>query len=196
MIKTIIFDFNGVFVEEPPENAIHEKLGSSKKNFKLLQLFFPLELTLVQEGKKPAIWLWQKLYPGIEKKVLLDIIIREYSKAKKVKKMFELCKKLKKNYDIYCLSNSNDLQAKAYKKIGFYKIFKKTFLSNEIGKVKPKPTAFKIVLEKTNNKAKDCLFVDDSLKNILTAKLLGFKTIKFKNFETFVAELSKEGIKV
>ncbi len=196
MIKSIIFDFNGVFVEDAPENIVHKKLGSKRIPLKIFELLWFRELTLVQKGKKPAMWLWQKIYPKVEKKALEKKISESYTKIKKINSMFRLCKKLSKKYFVYCLTNTNDIQAKAYKKKGFYKIFHKAFLSNEIKEVKPMPKAFSMVLKEIKEKPENCLFVDDSLKNVLVAKALGFKAVKFNNFEQFCKEIKKIGIKI
>ncbi len=44
---------------------------------------------------------------------------------------------------------------------------------------KPETTAFKLVCHQSNLKTTDCVMIDDSLANLVTAKSLGMKTIWF-----------------
>lgn len=54
--------------------------------------------------------------------------------------------------------------------------FIKAWYSNEIGLRKPGIPIFEFVLQDENLKAAETLFIDDTLINIETAQLLGFKT--------------------
>ena len=47
--------------------------------------------------------------------------------------------------------------------------------------IKPDPEIFKILLNKYNLKANECLFIDDKLENIESAKTLGFHVIHLTN---------------
>lgn len=56
--------------------------------------------------------------------------------------------------------------------------------------VKPDKKPYEIVLEKMGFKAEECLFIDNSQKNIKAAQDLGFQTILFLNPEQALKELS------
>ncbi len=54
---------------------------------------------------------------------------------------------------------------------------------------KPDAKSFLKILEKMQLKPQDCLFIDDSLKNILAARTLGFKTLLFENRKQFFNDI-------
>jgi putative hydrolase of the HAD superfamily len=96
----------------------------------------------------------------------------------------QLLQKLKSNYRIFLLSNTNDihLQAvnRALKKVstennlsGF---FEKTYYSFEMGMRKPDAEIFKKVCLENDLDYSKTLFIDDTEKHILGAKEFGLKT--------------------
>ena len=89
-------------------------------------------------------------------------------------------KKLKNNYKIFLLSNTNEIHIKAFrKKIGeqqweaFSSLFDKMYLSHQIGFRKPGKKAFQIILEENKLKPNEVFFIDDSTQHIEAAKKLG-----------------------
>lgn len=50
-------------------------------------------------------------------------------------------------------------------------------ISGKIGLIKPDPSIFKYLLDTYRLKAEDCIFIDDKLENIESAKALGITTI-------------------
>ena len=89
-------------------------------------------------------------------------------------------KKLKNNYKIFLLSNTNEIHIKAFrKKIGekqweaFSSLFDKMYLSHQIGFRKPGKEAFQIILEENKLKPNEVFFIDDSPQHIEAAKKLG-----------------------
>lgn len=100
------------------------------------------------------------------------------------KERIELIRKLTLNYNIFLLSNTNEIHLEhinnclfdVYKITSINSMFKKAYFSNEIGLRKPNPKIFKLVLEENNLIASETLFVDDSIEHIKTAQKLGLHT--------------------
>jgi glucose-1-phosphatase len=99
------------------------------------------------------------------------------------KERIELLKKLKQDFPIYLLSNTNSIHISEFrKKIGetkyqeFYNLFDKVYYSHEIGFRKPNKEAFQLILDENNLKANEVLFIDDSPQHIKGAKKLGIQT--------------------
>ena len=63
--------------------------------------------------------------------------------------MMTVIKKLKENYKIFALSNTNALHKEVNKKRGFFDAFNKLFLSFEMGMKKPDKRIFIRILEET-----------------------------------------------
>ncbi len=67
-------------------------------------------------------------------------------------------------------------------------------VSHEVGVVKPDPRIFEILLERFDLRADECLFIDDSAKNIVAAKELGFHTHRFTHPIRLAAHLDELGL--
>jgi len=96
----------------------------------------------------------------------------------------ELINKLKEKYNVYLLSNTNEIHfnhihnyVKNEHNIPNFKgLFHTAYLSQEIGMRKPSVHIFQYVLGHSKLDPKKTLFIDDSEEHILSAKQLGIKT--------------------
>ena len=93
----------------------------------------------------------------------------------------------KAGYVVSLMSNTFDIHAKSNQLKGFFDIFDNIFLSNEIGLIKPDLDKYKHVLQKLDAKPKQCVFIDDKLRNLIPARELGITVIKFES----IAEMNK-----
>ena len=185
-IKSIIFDLGAVLLNIDYQKTIceFEKLGIeksaefySKKTqtniFSLLETGkisdedFVKEIQLLCKDAKgdQVIFAWNAL--------LLDL----------PKERIELLKKLKQDFPIYLLSNTNSIHISEFKKkLGktkyqeFYNLFDKVYYSHEIGFRKPNKESFQLILDENNLKANEVLFIDDSPQHIRGANKLGIQT--------------------
>ncbi len=91
---------------------------------------------------------------------------------------------LSKNYNLYLLSNSNDIHIQfvsefMQKKLNIPSInqfFEKTYYSQKIGMRKPHKSTFEWVLNDANILAEETLFIDDTYQHVEGAKQVGLKT--------------------
>ena len=67
--------------------------------------------------------------------------------------------------------------------------FDKVYVSCEMKLLKPSPEIFRAVLADSALRAEETLFVDDSERNVATARSLGFATYCPKNGEDFTPML-------
>jgi putative hydrolase of the HAD superfamily len=83
---------------------------------------------------------------------------------------------------LWCLSNDiSDWSRKLRNHHGLAKHFAGFVISGDVGSRKPDVEIFEALLSSVNRPATDCIFVDDRMRNLDTAKLLGFRTILFGN---------------
>ena len=111
--------------------------------------------------------------------------------------MDDVLKKLKKNYPLYLISNTNKLHFDHIK--ANYKIlrhFKKTFPSHLVGHRKPEPQIYQKVLKSIRLKPAQTVFVDDIEKFVVGAKAVGMHAVQFKSPKQLQRDLGKMGIKV
>lgn len=95
---------------------------------------------------------------------------------------------LRKKYNVYLLSNTNDCHWQLIEKEYFSaphpttdKYFDKVFLSHEMHLAKPDVAIFERVLEEIGAKGEECLFVDDAALNLEAAAKCGIKTLQAVN---------------
>jgi HAD superfamily hydrolase (TIGR01509 family) len=71
------------------------------------------------------------------------------------------------------------------------KIFKHTFYSYDLGKLKREPETFSEVLDAISLPPRSCLFVDDNPVNVAAAKSVNISSIRFVNAEQLTTELER-----
>ena len=110
---------------------------------------------------------------------------------------------LKQRYNIYLLSNTNDIHYKAFCKIyqqefgnhNFNDHFHKAYYSHLYHERKPEIEAYEVILTENNLQKEETLFVDDTIKNIAGAQAAGLKTL-FINKDALVENVLKEVVAV
>lgn len=76
-------------------------------------------------------------------------------------------------------------------KFPFFRHFDDVIVSSEVKLIKPDPAIYHLTLERIGCRAEECVFVDDSLPNIETARQLGFHAIHFQSPEQLNMELAQ-----
>lgn len=98
-------------------------------------------------------------------------------------------------YSVFCLTNmSCEVFAFLSQQYDFWRLFKGIVVSAEIKMAKPDPKIYHYLLDKYNLSPHECVFMDDLLDNVVTAKKMGIHGIHFTNIDTAKAELRKLGI--
>jgi putative hydrolase of the HAD superfamily len=199
-IKAIIFDVGGVILTkdwEKIKEVILKKHGFSTKIYSDYPKYMHKKYRGLSTGKIS----FREVIRFLSSKKRISAIIKDYSKAHKKytkinKPLFKLLKHLKKNYKLYCLTDTNDLHFYFHKKSGIYDSFLKTYASCKIGLKKPDKRCFLLVLNNHKLLPNQTIFIDDRHENIKSAQSLGMNTILFKNNKQLIIELKKLGIKV
>jgi HAD superfamily hydrolase (TIGR01509 family) len=192
-INNLFFDLGGVIVLRKEvnflklDNYFSLEKGTTKKivdicfKKKMLEKNFDEKSFFDSNFSNLLSWTdYQMILEKIYKKEVLNEDLLEWTKEKK-----KQCK-------IFLLTNNTgSIKKLLNKRFKINYLFDSVFSSSEIGLSKPDPKIFKYVLSKTNSSAKNCLFVDDDLENIKSAKNLGFSTILFKGNKDFFRKASK-----
>lgn len=109
--------------------------------------------------------------------------------------LWNLLPGLKKNYKLAVINNGNAIAKKYWdRKFGF-KEFDIFINSAIVGIKKPDPAIYLLTCNRLGVKPEDCLFMDDTLENIETAKKLGMETIwwdKNRNKHELLTEFLKK----
>ena len=95
-----------------------------------------------------------------------------------------------KGHLLYGLTNWSDEKFHLVnQKFPFFDLFEDILVSGAVNLAKPDPRIFELLLEKIGYSAFECIFIDDSLVNINSARKMGFMTILYESSEQMVAEL-------
>ena len=197
-IKTIIFDFGGVLLNLNMQACVqafarlgYDKIEELIDHYKQKGLFL-----LFEEGKIST----EVFFTELQKIVGLHISIEELQHAylsflgNLPQYKLDLILKLRKKYKVYMLSNINEFIFEycknTYFETGnhlFTDYFDKVYLSFEMNVCKPDKLIFEKMIANAKIIPEKCLFLDDGVKNIKTAELLGFNTYFVKPNENFLA---------
>ncbi|MCR5249963.1 MAG: HAD family phosphatase [Lachnospiraceae bacterium] len=97
-------------------------------------------------------------------------------------------------YRLYCITNFTPAGfEQCYEHISFVERFDGGVYSFREGVAKPDPEIYKILLERYELKAEECVFIDDTEENVRSAEKLGFKGIVFTGYEDAAARLAEMG---
>jgi HAD superfamily hydrolase (TIGR01509 family) len=191
--KAIIFDLGAVLLNINYQNTIDEFFKLGVKN---ASTFYSKKVQTdlfnqIETGKITN----QKFLAELQKETT-NATIYQVEKAWNAmlldlpKERISLLKKLKKDYPIFLLSNTNAIHISAIKEYlgentyaNFYNLFNKVYYSHEIGFRKPNKEAFQLILKENNLKANEVVFIDDSPQHIEEAKKLGMKIHHLKDGE-------------
>jgi len=193
LIKLILFDINGVFLtleDDPFVEKFAKKYGLTKVEFQDVYDRFTISAEYDNISSEKA---WQDL---------LDYFhIREnarsaFESAMKLKKvipgMFELLAKVKEKRKVAYLTNYYPLAWEyCNKKWDLEEKFDGGIVSFQVKARKPEEKGFKIILQQFNLKPEEILFIDDGLKNVKAAQLLGMQAIHFQNKQQLEKQLKK-----
>lgn len=111
----------------------------------------------------------------------------------------QLLQQLRLHYDIFLLSNTNELHEAAFNKIlmrecGMPNIgvfFDRTYFSHKVGLRKPMKEIFQLVLDENHLDAGHTLFIDDSPQHVEGAKGLHIQTIYLEKGMTIEEDIFK-----
>jgi len=181
--KAIIFDLGAVILNINYQNTIDEftKLGiKNAATFysKKVQtdLFNQIETGMISSNEfLKALQKETKSANIIEVEQAWNAMLLELPEER-----VQLIKKLKNNYTIYLLSNTNAIHINAFKRqlgktkwLSFCELFDKIYLSHELGLRKPDVKIFEYVLKEQKLKTEEVIFIDDSPQHIASAKKIG-----------------------
>ncbi len=196
MTKAIIFDLNGVFLQS---DLLSERM---EKKFGVKAGDFVSVLKKVMEvARKPnapdSYDLWKPYFENwgldLGKQEFFDFW---FSGEALVPELVDYVDELKgKGYKVFILSN-NFRERTEYYRQHFPDLFEKfdgTYFSWETGFVKPQNEAYLNILKVNNLEPTECIYFDDSERNVEVAQMLGIvKSEVYVDLETTKHAIEKE----
>jgi len=194
MIKTIIFDNNGVLTTSETKETFLNMANFLGVNKSELRPIWKEAGKSLDTGHKTSM----QFYNEIVDHFGLNKNIQEMEKAYKEcylpnKETQNFAKQLKKKYKTVLLSNFGD---KFYDFASFWKLDKlflpeEMFISFKLNMRKPDERMYRYVLSIIGNEPEETIFIDDSLENVEASEEIGINGIVFKTLADLKQELKK-----
>ena len=182
MIKVIIFDVGNTYLDGSFVDFVNKSrriLGMDENFYTDKEIFFDKRLNKGEITIEECLKNYFKV--PISDQQMKKIIVVWTSNWKLSNEMKELVIRLKKNYRLAILSNSDLLNSSIYTKKGWYKYFDTLILSHELGILKPEKEIYEVTIEKLGVKPNECLFIDDQEDCLKPAREMGMATILYKS---------------
>ena len=200
MIDTIIFDLGGVLIDWNPR-YLYQKIFHTEKeinwfltnvctrewneqqdagrsfveaNKELVAKFPQYEYAILSWTKR-----WEETFSGpIQESVHILSVIRDARQQR-----------------LFALTNwSAETFPLALKRFDFLHWFEGIVVSGEVKMKKPDPAIFQLLLKRYSINPSRALFIDDTFKNIETARSLGIDSIHFTGYQILQSELSRRNL--
>ena len=172
MIRWIVFDAMGVIFEEGDDILNRLVPFLQQRGFALDAEYVHAAYRRASLGQISSREFWKSLnlereYPTIQNEYL-DTCVRLDPH------FLNTVLRLGGKFSMAMLTNDiAEWSARLRRTNGLDRIFQKTLISSEVGIRKPDAGIYRILLDRLQAKAEDCIFIDDRLPNLLIAKTLG-----------------------
>lgn len=193
-IKNIVFDFGGVLVDWNPRHLYKNHFRDTDEMEYFLQNICTEEWNIEQDRGRSlaeATFELQQKFPEHSDLISLFYGKWEVMLKDEIPGTVALLHQLKKKYTLYGLTNwSAETIDIAYRRFAFFKEFEGIIVSGIEKLIKPDLRIFQLLLDRYSIQAKESIFIDDNLNNILAARELGFTAVHFLNPEQLETELA------
>ena len=191
MIKNVIFDLGKVLINFDFD-GFYIALGYDSAERTLDEANEPILLFEAGKISKAA------FFEEIKKIYGFDLSLKEFeiiwcSVFSEAKDMIELARKISEKYNVFILSNTDEIHFpyiwKNFPELHFFE--KNLMLSYELNSVKPEKEIFINAIEKFTLIPSECVFIDDRPVNVNVAEKLGMKGIVHQSFLSTKEKLVK-----
>lgn len=191
MLKTVIFDMDGVIVDsEPVHHYAYQQhfsqlnidvspelyasfTGNSTKNiFEKLKIQFDLNQT-VEELVNTKRQLFNDAFDNKSDLTLIDGVLR-------------LIKNIRENHVQLILASSSARVTieRIFKRFDLHQYFNGIFSGEEFPKSKPDPALFLSAWQHSGHQKENCIVIEDSTNGVLAAKAAGIKCLGYDSFHS------------
>ena len=201
-IRGIIFDLGGVVIESF-EFGFYADMGIKFGVFpKELERISDEKWASLERGEETNDQLWYKVARelGLDAsagKMLASTWLEYYRQNAKIKKdILDLIKRLRGDYTLGVISNSQQEHSRINRARGLFEYFDVVLLSDEVGMRKPQREIFELASRKMRISFQCLLFIDNDIRWVEVAEKYGLKTILFTSTDQFEESLRGLGIRI
>jgi len=198
MIKAVLFDFDGVLTIDKTgsttiTNYISNISGIPLENVKSCYHKFNKQLLL---GETTHQEIWKDFCQALGQDIDYSILLDSFRFTRLDDKMIALVQKLKERYLIGMITdNKCDRISTILEYRGLNQYFDVIAISACLHSGKDSHDIFEYVLNVLNVNANECVFIDNTEKNLVVPKQMGMSTVFYnddnRDFDLFVRDLEK-----
>ena len=198
MIKAVLFDFDGVLTIDKTgsttiTNYISKTSGIPLENVKACYYKYNKPLLL---GETTHQEIWQDFCKSLGQNVDYDILLDSFRETRLDEKMITLVQELKERYLIGLVTdNKCDRINTILEYRGLNECFDSVAISANLHSGKDSHSIFEYILGVLNVSASECLFIDNTEKNLVVPREMGMATILYdddnRDYDLFINVLEK-----
>lgn len=198
-IKAIVFDLGGVLIDWDPRHMYRSVFDDETE----MEHFLTEIATLKWNSQHDAGLPWAEGVANLsdehpEYAHLIELYQQRWIEMLKgpIEGTVAILARLKATgHELHALTNwSSETFPIALARYEFLSWFEHIVVSGEEKVIKPDPDIYEILLERIGRNAYECVFIDDSMKNIEAARQLGFAGIHFISPEQLASDLAALGV--
>lgn len=201
--STLVFDFGGVIINLKTEHDwLYQDLMPNFEQELLLQLHLSGYFRDLEIGKIATTDFLSKMEAIATPENKTEQKVRQHWNAilqDIPKHRVELIKRLKENYRLILLSNTNAIHVQSFQQYMMHTFgtdilqdnFHTVYYSQEIGIRKPNNEIYEFVMEQQGITPEEIIFFDDKAENLIAPKKLGWTTVQVP-YNMLSEELFKE----
>jgi len=184
MIKSLLFDMDGILVGTEPVMARAVMLALAEQGLRLTEQEYYNHWTRKGKGildfvNEKRVPLDVKKYRSTRNRIYLEFLRINIPVLDGVK---ETIAELSKTYKLGLVSSSSrEFVLFILKSIDLEKYFSTIITSEDVKEEKPSPEGFLLAAERLQVEPKECIVIEDAEKGILAAKNAGMKAIAIPN---------------
>jgi len=201
MIQNIIFDMGGVIVDVHRDEAIRQfkAIGVADAGQQIDANNHQGVFLAFENGSINAEMFRQEISRQAGKNIPIEAIVRAWKSIISRPLMYKLdyILDLRQKYKVYLLSNNNPIlidwaRTDDFTDVGFpiTHYFDKLYISYEMKCTKPERLIYEKMIQDSGINPSESLFIEDGIRNINTAKELGFQTLQVENGEDWRERLT------
>ena len=201
LIKNFIFDMGDVLLWfDPKAFADRYDLTEEEKSYLIDIVYETSDWTLADWGYTTAEDIADGLCKTIDPKyhkIVYELACKWYEPILEVEGMFDVVRRIKRaGYGVYLLSNAGTNHDDYWKTVPISGLFDGKVISAYEKLIKPQPEIYRLLLDRYDLKAEECLFIDNNKLNASGARICGMEAIVFKGQDDLLSKIKSLGIEI
>ena len=191
-IGKVLIDFDFQRAVQSLQKAVPVDLVKLAKLFKISSLTEDFDRGTIAE---------EPFFQAIQKEMnfpmsLADFTVHWNCIFMENKEMVDLALRLKKNYMVSILTNTNPWHVAELKKNHPWVFEFQDFIAScEVKLMKPDPEIYRLALRRAKVRPEEVFYVDDIAENIVSAEKLGIDVVRFRSYAVLLKEIEKRNLK-